>query len=200
MKLSWKMIGALCGVIGPLLFVIITAVAMVVRPTGYNFFLEPFSALGLTVTNGFPSMLNYYLFVAACTIVAVCMIPFWFALRSLFTETTFVRVTGWIGTIIGLASVPFLSGLAILAADAFHFEHGLVTTIFFLLISSAVIIYSIAISVDNDYTWLYAIPGIVIGVICCIYVLAPSTPPFDALGSAAMQKVVVYGLVSFSSY
>ncbi|MFX1475420.1 MAG: hypothetical protein ACFFCO_08095 [Promethearchaeota archaeon] len=199
MKLSWKMIGALCGILGPLLFVIITVVAMIVRPVPYIFWENSFSSLGLMVTETIPSMLNYYLFVAACTSAAVCTVPFWFAIRTLFTETSFVRITSWLGTILGLIAVPCLSGLSIISGD-FGTPHTLFTISFFLLISTAIVIYSAAIAVDNDYHWSYAIPGLIIGIICYAYALGLFVPGLEFIGSAAVQKVAVYGLVIWSAF
>lgn len=199
MPFSWKKLGAICGILGGILFVVITFIAMLTYPGGYNFLLNTFSALGLTEINGQPSLLNYYLFVAACSSAAICLVVFLLAIRTLFTETTRLVVISWIGTILGIVSTPNLAALAIFAGNVFPSQHSLTTQLFFLLISSAVVVYSIGILLNKDYENLYALIGIIIAVICYVY-LAGIIIHDPLIGSAAMQKVAVYGLVLWSAF
>ena len=78
MTKSWKRIGAYLGILTGTLWVVFTTIAMLTFPGGYLFFDYPISALGLTVINSTPSMLNYFLFVTACTGAAVCLVPLHF--------------------------------------------------------------------------------------------------------------------------
>jgi hypothetical membrane protein len=198
--MSWKRIAAYLAIIGPIQFVIITAILMAIYPfPGYNFLLNTFSSLGLTVTNGVPTPHHHILFSITCTFAAIIIIPFFLALRTLFTKTTPLLIISWIGTIIGLAALPFLSALAIFAGDAFPSQHSIATQAFFLLIAIAILIYSVAMLLNNEYSNLFGLIGIIIGSLAFVYFIGilASVP---GISSAAMQKVAVYGLVLWSAF
>lgn len=166
---------------------------------GYNFFLNSFSSLGLTVTNGVPTPHHNILFAITCTFVAIASILFLLALRPLFTKTTLLLIISWIGTILGIASMPFLSALSIFANDAFPSYHGIATQVFFLLIAIAILIYSAAILLNSEYSNLYGLIGIIIGVLAFVYFVG-LIAHVPIISSAAMQKVAVYGLVLWSAF
>jgi hypothetical protein len=199
MELDWKKLGAYCGILGGIVFIIITAIVMVIYPGGYNFFLNTFSSTGLSFTNGVPTPHHWFLFAFACTFVAVCSIIFFFALRTLFTEPNYLFYLAWIGTRIGILAAIFLSALAIFAADVFPTEHGITTLSFFLLISIAIVIYSIAIFLNKDYENLYGLIGFIIAILSFTY-FAGILAHIPIIDSAAMQKVAVYGLILWSVF
>lgn len=105
-----------------------------------------------------------------------------------------MRALGWLGTVLGLIAGPLLAGVGIFAGDVFPAQHGFSTIYFFLLFSSAIIIYSIAILINKDYENVYALIGIIVAIICYTYVLVPG------FGTAAMQKLAVYALVLYSAF
>jgi hypothetical protein len=199
MNFDWKKLGAYCGIFGGIVFIIITAVIMVIYPGGYNFVLNTFSSLGLSVTNSVPTPHHWFLFAFACTFVAVCSILFFFTIRTLFTEPKYLFYLAWVGTILGILAAFFLSGLAIFAGDVFPSEHGRATLAFFLLISIAIVIYTIGIFLNKDYENLYGLIGIIIAILSFTYFIGMfiSEP---TIGSAAMQKVAVYGLILWSVF
>jgi hypothetical protein len=197
---SWKKIGAYLGIIGGLIFVIVTIIAMFTYPGGYSFLDNYFSELGLTETNGQPSMLNYALFSIACTSVAICLIPFMLTIRTEFQETTTLKVLSGVGTILGIASAPNLSALALFAADIYPTEHGTFTLLFFLLITLGIFAYSIAILLNTSYLNLYALFGFIAVIICFLLIGAFFSPIFAFFGSALWQKVSVYALVLWSVF
>ena len=197
---SWKRISAFLGIIGAFAFVIITFIAMLTYPGGYSFLDDYVSELGLTVTNGQPSMLNYALFSIACTSVAICIIPFLLAMRTEFTETTTLKILSWFGTISGIAAAPNLSALALFAADIYPTEHGLTTLLFFLLITVGILIYSITIVLNANYPRLYAMIGFIVVIICFLHIGAFFSRVFAVFGSAVWQKVSVYALVLWSAF
>lgn len=200
MALSWKRFSALLGILGGIIFIIVTFVAMLTYPRGYSFFDNYFSELGLTITNGTPSMLNYVLFIIACSSPALCLIPFLFAMQTVFTETKLLSILSWIGTILGIASAPNLAFLAIFAADVQMALHGLTTLLFFILITLGILVYSIAILLNKEYPNLYAIIGLVVVIICFLLIGAAFIPVFDFFGSALWQKVSVYALILWSAF
>ncbi len=199
MAISWKRLGAYLGIFGGIQFIIITAIIMLIYPGGYNFFLNSFSSLGLSVTNMVPTPHHWFLFAFTCTLVAVCSIVFWLAIRKVFTETSRLFYLSWIGTLLGFLAAIFLSALAIFAGDVFPDYHRYTTYAFFFFISSAIIVYTIAIFLNKDYENLYAIIGIIIAIIAYIYLIGIiiSNP---VIGSNAMQKLAVYCLIIWSAF
>lgn len=199
MTISWKRLGAYLGIFGGIQFIIITAIIMVIYPGGYNFFLNSFSQLGQAVTNSVPTPQNWFLFAFASTLVAACSIPFWLAIRTIFTSTKRLLYIGWLGTILGFLAAIFVSSLAIFAMDVFPSLHGYSTYAFFFFISSAIIVYTIAILLNKDYENLYAIIGIIVAILAYTYLIGMifNVPYIE---SAAMQKVAVYGLILWSAF
>ncbi len=192
MMYSWKRIGALCGILGGILFVIITFLIMLIYPGGYSFLGNYFSELGLTVTNGQPSMADYYLFSIACTSAAVCIVLFMLSMRTVFVETPLLKYLSWLGTMLGIVAAPFLSSLALFAGNVFPYQHGWSTILFFVLYSIAIVVYSIAILFNKSYNRLYSLVGFIVAAICLLYIFW--------LGSAWMQKLAVYALVLWSAF
>ena len=197
---SWKRIGAYLGILGGIIFVVTTIIAMLTYPGGYSFLENSFSALGQTVINSIPSMLNYYLFVIACTGAAICLALFVFAMRTVFTETTGMKVLSWLGTILGLASAPNLSALAIFAGNVFPEIHGNTTRLFFILIMLGILCYSIAIVMNSEYENIYALIGFIVVIVCVLHIAAMFGVMSTLFGTALWQKVAVYGLVLWSVF
>ncbi|TFH07226.1 MAG: hypothetical protein E4H14_08980 [Candidatus Thorarchaeota archaeon] len=197
---SWKRISAYLGIIGGIIFIVVTFIAMLTYPGGYSFIDYPFSALGLTVINSTPSMLNYFLFVIACTSAAVCLVPFFLAIRTVFTNTTLLKGLSLVGTILGLAAAPNLSALSLFAGNVFPTEHGLTTLSFFLLITLGILFYSVATTLNNEYNNLYAVIGFIVVIICFLYIGAFFSPIFASFGTALWQKISVYALIIWSAF
>ncbi|MFX0107986.1 MAG: hypothetical protein ACFE7R_06870 [Candidatus Hodarchaeota archaeon] len=192
--MNWKRIGSWCGILAGIQFVIITFIIMIPYPGGYSFLENSFSSLGLSITNGVPTPLNWFMFATATTLAGGLSIPFWLSIRTLFEETTSLKALSWIGTILGVIAGPLLAGVGIFAGDVYPDQHGFSTIYFFLLFSSAIIIYSIAILLNKDYENAYALIGVIVAIICYTYVLVPG------FGNAAMQKLAVYSLVLYSVF
>ena len=200
MNLSWKRLSAFLGILGGAIFIIVTFIAMLTYPGGYSFLGNYFSELGLTVTNGTPSLLNYALFVIACSSAALCLIPFLLAMQTAFTDTKLLNILSWIGTILGMAASPNLMFLSIFAADVQGALHGLTTLLFFILITLGILVYSITILLNKKYPDLYAIIGFIAVVICFLLIGAFFIPGFSFFGSALWQKVSVYSLILWSAF
>ncbi len=199
MAISWKRLGAYLSIFGGIQFIIITAIIMLIYPGGYNFFFNSFSQLGQAVTNSVPTPQNWFLFAFTCTLVAACSIPFWLAIRMVFTGSSRIFYLSWIGTILGFLAAVFVSSLAIFAMDVFPSLHGYSTYAFFFFISSAIIVYTIAILLNKDYENLYAIIGIIVAILAYTYLIGMifNVPIIEG---AAMQKVAVYGLILWSAF
>ncbi|MFW9768433.1 MAG: hypothetical protein ACFFF9_01060 [Candidatus Thorarchaeota archaeon] len=200
MSPSWKRIGAYLGILSGIIFVVATLIAMLIYPGGYNFFLDSFSRLGHTIINSTPSMLNYFLFVTACTGAAVCLVPFLFSMRTLFTETTGLKVLSGLGTILGLCAAPNLSALAIFAGNEAPEIHGNTTRLFFILIMAGILCYSIAIVMKREYNNIYAGIGFIVVVICILHIFGMFGVMSEYFGTALWQKIAVYSLVLWSVF
>ena len=188
------------GILTGVIFVVVTFIAMLTFPGGYSFLEYPFSALGLTVINSTPSMLNYFLFVTACTGAAVCLVPFIFTMRTLFTETTSLKVESGLGTIFTLAAAPNLSALAIFAGDVFPVEHGWTTIYFFILIMLGILFFSIAIVINREYKNLYGFVGFIVVLIAVLHIVGMFGFVSTYFATALWQKVTVYALVLWSVF
>lgn len=187
---SLKWTGALCGVLGGVLFVVITVLNMLVYPGGYVFLEDYFSELGLMMVDGQSNTLGYILFSLACTSTAVCIVLFCLSMRTLFTETRLQRFISWMATAAGIASAPFLSALALFAADVFLLQHAVFTIIFFALYSAAIVLYSVTILFNNRYNRLYSVFGFVVACIALLHI--------SWIHTAAMQKLAVYTMILWS--
>ena len=199
MNLNWKRIGAYAGILAGIQVIIITSILMVIYPGGYNFFLNTFSDLGYSVINMVPTPHRHLLFSITLTLAAGLSVLFWLAVRTLFTETTILKILGVLGTILGFVAAPFLSALAIFANDVFPTQHGLSTILFFFLFSSAILVYSIAILLNKDYENLYALIGVIVVIISYVYVIG-MVANIPVLGDAAMQKLTIYALILYSAF
>ncbi|MGY5876406.1 MAG: hypothetical protein RTU30_11725 [Candidatus Thorarchaeota archaeon] len=191
---NWKRLGAWCGVIAGIQFIIITFALMIPYPEGYSFLEDSFSSLGLSVTRGYPTPWNWFFFATATTLAGSLSIPFWLSIRTLFSDTTPEKVLSGLGTVVGIIAGPCLAGVGIFAGDLYGAQHGWSTILFFLLFSSAIIIYSIAILINKGYEPVYALIGIIVAVICYSYILVPG------FGNAAMQKLAVYSMILYSVF
>jgi len=190
--MNWKRLGAWCGILAGVSFVILTFILMAMYPGGYDFFANYFSQLGLSVINGVDTPLNWFLFAVATTLSGMLSIPFWFAIRTVFTETTPLRVISGIGTILGIVAGPCLAGVGIFAGDLYGYQHGMSTILFFLLFAIAIAVYSIGILLNPNYENGYALVGIVVCIICIVHIFFG--------GGAPMQKLAVYSIVLYSVF
>lgn len=172
---------------------------MAIYPGGYNFFLNSFSQLGQAVTNSVSTPQNWFLFAFTCTLVGACSILFMLAIRTLFTGNQRLFYLSWLGTILGFLAAVFVSALAIFAMDVFSTLHGYSTYAFFFFISSAIIVYTIAIFLNEHYENLYALIGIIVAILAYTYLIGMlfNIPYIE---SAAMQKVAVYSLILWSAF
>jgi hypothetical membrane protein len=190
MNLALRRVGAYSGILGGILYVVISTVNMLVYPGGYSFFENYFSELGLTMVGSLPNLHGWILFSAACTSAAVCIVPFCLAMREEFAISPGLKLAGTISSLLGILAAPFLSALAIFAADIYLLQHGISTLLFFLLYASSIIIYSIATLFNKEYNNLYSLAGFIVAAAALIHILFVHT--------ALMQKIAVYSLVLWS--
>ena len=187
-----KSIGRLACVVtvfGVLQFFLLTFLAALFYPGGYDYFGYYFSDLGaVAARNGEPNIISRALFSVALTIVALALIPFWLVIRRLFTESTVERVFGAVGSASGLISSPFIVGVALFPIDTQLDTHILVTLTFFSLFVLASLLYSIAITLNKSYSNYSGLAGVVLFAVSLVILMDPL-----ASHVAFMQTIVTYG-------
>ena len=188
----WKQLGAWSGIFAGIQFVIMTFGIMLFYPEGYDFLNNSFSSLGLTMTNGYATPINHAIFAITCSLAGGASVPFWIAIRTVFTESTPQKVISWIGTILGLAAAPFLAALALFAGDVYPAQHGWSTILFFILFALAITVYSFGILLNKEYDNKYALVGFVVALIDIVHIFF--------IGTAWMQKIAVYSMVLYSAF
>ncbi len=96
---------SLVTVIGIVQFLVLTYVAAVIYPGGYDYFGYYFSDLGaVTARNGDPNALSSALFSVSLSGVALALIPFWISVRNLSGGSKLSRVLTRVGSISGSLS------------------------------------------------------------------------------------------------
>ncbi len=193
---SWQRMSCIIAVFGGLQFIIITFVAMFFYPDGYSFTEDYFSNLGTTVNmnTGSTNTISSALFIIACVVAGVSLIPFWVIIMNTFKETNLMRYLSIFGSIIGIISSPLLMGIGLFPADTNRFEHTFSARYFFLLFSAAILIYSIAILLKEDYHNTYAFVGFAFSILIVLYIFR-----FFAIINPLMQKIIVYGFIIWSA-
>lgn len=187
---SWKQIGCIIAVIGALQFIIMSSLAMIFYPGGYSFFNDYLSHLGQTEVDGEPNTISFWLWIFATNVAGLTLIPIWFVIKTLFTKKRTETILSMFGTVLGVISGPFLMAIGVFPADTRPDEHGIVTTIFFLLFAMAIAIYSIAILYNADYPNPYAYVGVIFSIVIVLFIGGLFAPI-----NVAMQKIIVYGFV-----
>ena len=170
-------------------FIVLTYVAAVYYPGGYDYFGYYFSDLGaVTARNGDPNALSSSLFSISLTLVALSLIPFWTSVRALSGETKVAKVLSVVGSASGLVSTPFIFGVALYPMDTQLNAHILTTMLFFTFFMAGMASYSLMFLVSSAHPGSHGLVGLLL--------LSLSIPVFvDPLASyvAFLQKVLAYG-------
>ncbi len=204
---GWKRKGVFFTLIGGIQFIFITIIAMFFYPRPYNFVLDHFSSLGFLDANfssyytGLPYLANpisSVMFIITILLVSVTIIPLWLVLPFVYNERTSTKIMSWGGSFFGLASVPFLMLVAI-PADVEIILHTIGALGFFLLFAIAIIIYTVALFLNDKYNNKLAIIGFIAMFIGFSYAIIGNfydfLPPIFAYSNAFHQKLAVYSFI-----
>ena len=176
-------------IFGVLQFILLTYVAGLFYPGGYDYFGYYFSDLGaVTARNGESNNISSKIFSITLTVTALSFIPFWIITRSLFTESRTLKILSTIGSALGLASTPFIIGVGLFPLDTRGETHLMVTLTFFTLFTLATLLYSIAIILDKRYPSSLGIIGLILFGLSIIVYLNPL-----ATYVAFLQNILAYG-------
>ena len=188
---SFGRLACLSSVFSVFQFLLITFIAAIFYPGGYDYFGYYFSDLGTVVArNGASNSFSSTLFIIALTLIGIFMIPTWLILPSLFKESSYQKITSFLGSGFGLLVSPLLIGVAIFPMDTELDLHMFFARYMFLAFGTAILIYSIAILLNENYANYYAIFGLAIFILVLIYVFGN----LDTIGPF-VQKVIVYSYI-----
>ncbi len=192
---SFGRLACLSTVFGSVQFLLLTTIAALFYPGGYDYLGYYFSDLGaVTARNGASNTFSSTLFFIALTVTGIFMIPTWLILPSLFKGSVYEKITSYLGTGFGLLATPLIIGIAIFPMDTESDLHGFYAQYFFLAFGFAILIYSIAILLNKDYSNFYSIFGLAIFVLVLIYVFVY----FGDLRTF-LQKVIVYSYIIWAA-
>jgi len=204
---GWKRKGIFITLICGIQFIFVTIIAMFFYPRPYNFIMDHFSTLGLLDGNasfGGPALpflanpISSVMFMITVIVTAVAIIPFWIVMPFVNEERKSTKLMSWGGSIIGLASVPFLMMVAI-PADVELFLHAIGALGFFALFAVAIIFYTVALFFNEKYDNRLAIIGLIAIFIGFSYAIIGNfysfLPPVFAYSNAFHQKIAVYSFI-----
>jgi len=164
---EWKQKAFLFDILGCIVYVILIFLAMVFYPggtptnpntTGYTFWENWLSDLGLIESHsGENNIVSMVLFTAALTFWGLSVIPFFLALRLLFTESKLEKILSTIGSILGVIAGIGLIGIAYTPADILGLLHITFVYIAYLSLFILGVIYSITLFKSKILAKQYAI-------------------------------------------
>ena len=184
-----KRLLCLVTVFGVSQFILLTFIAGLFYPGGYDYFGYYFSDLGAVVArNGEANRISSMIFSFTLMVTALSFIPFWIIIRSLFTGSGAERLLSNLGSVLGLFSSPFIIAIGLFPIDTNLETHFIVTLAFFGLFTVASLLYSVAILVNRGYPNVLGFIGLLLfGVSMFVYL--------NHLASyvAFLQNVLAYG-------
>ncbi|MCK5643560.1 MAG: hypothetical protein KAJ19_22365 [Gammaproteobacteria bacterium] len=186
---SLEQLLCLVSIFGVLQFILLTFVAGIFYPGGYDYGGYYFSDLGAVMArNGDANLISSKIFTVTLTVVALTFVPFWVIIRSLFTESRVERVLSNVGSALGLLSSPFIVGVGMYPIDTKLETHFIVTLTFFSLFTVATLLYSIAIILNQKHPNHLGITGLILFGLSILVYLNPLAPYV-----AFLQNVLAYG-------
>ncbi len=192
---DWKKKVSVITVVGTSQFLLLTILAMIFYPGGYSFWEYHFSDLGREVAiSGTKNGFSRVLWTTTVLITSICLIFFFLMMITLFRENTFERVLSYIGSFLGVISMPLLAGVGLYPTDTYGSEHDFSQMYFFLFFSLSIMTYSVAIILKKNYFFGYGVFGFVLASIAITYAM---TDLFDPI-STVTQKLIIYSYISWA--
>ena len=191
---------------GCVLFVLLTAVAMLFYPggtasdpttRGYSFFMNFFSDLGRTqARNGQPNPVAAPLFFSALTLAGAALIAFFIAFAQFFTRAGLERALARIGSLAGILAGIYFIGVALTPANLNSPRHDQFVYGAFEAFTVATIFYFAAMARTQNYPKRFAVVFGVFALLLLLYLgLLFFGPNLDSsegvLIQATGQKIIV---------
>jgi hypothetical protein len=207
---DWRQRVFVLGMVASVQFIVLTIIAMFLYPggthadhstTGYSFWSNFFSDLGMTSTFlGDPKAASFVLFTIALSLAGIALCLFFVAVPHLFAKTRAMKRLSVLGSIVGVVSGVSYVGIAFSPSDRYLSLHlGFVEVAFasFLLV---VVVYSIAIFLNKEYSNAYAFTymgfALILGVYLWLLFAGPNIDTAQGVRiQATGQKIVVYAMI-----
>jgi hypothetical protein len=164
---DWKQKVFLFEILGCIIYVVLIFLAMLFYPggtptnpdtQGYSFWENWLSDLGLIKSHsGENNIVSMIFFTIALTIWGLSLIPFFLALRTLFTEKQIEKILSTIGSFLGIIAAIGLIGIAYTPADILGLLHIIFVYIAYLSLFILGVLYSITLFRSKILPRQYAI-------------------------------------------
>ena len=203
-RIEWL---SLISLFGSLQFIIITFIAMPFYPggtyidsnvSGYSFFFNYFSDLGMTVSYSHENnLISFVLFSITLSIFALSYLLFFINAVFIFKENKLEKILSVFGLIFaGLSAISSI-GAAFTPLDLYFDEHNLFAGGVFLWALFPFITYSIVIYLNKKYSKKFSIPFIIvvillIGIIIANFLGPSNQTPEGLLLQVTLQKIILY--------
>jgi len=179
--------------LGVIQFIILTLLAVIFYPGGFDFYSQYFSELGATMArNGELNSISSSLFLVANFVIGLTLIPFWLEIPSILGDKRGLKVARKLGSVLGLMSSPFIIGAACYPIDTQLKMHYQMFMVFFPLFNVASLIYSITLILIRKSKEKYGILGLLLFTISIFVMLNPLASYVSFL-----QKILLYGYFSW---
>jgi hypothetical protein len=193
-----------------ILFLVLTSVAMLfyaggtitdATTSGYSFFHNFFSELGLTKTHaGQPNTISAVLFVTALTLAGAGVIGFFIAFPQFFMQSSAEKWLSGMGSLSGIMTGIGFIGVAVTPVDLHQEIHLFFVFWAFRTFPLAVFCYAIAILLGRQYPKRFALVFIAFGILLTLYLLflekGPDIhTPEGMIIQAVGQKIIVYASI-----
>jgi hypothetical protein len=184
MKNSIRKIAIWGAIISPILFVILTTLAMIFYPggyyigsfiipsQGYRFSLNVLSDLGMVIAiNGEPNTISLILWGIALTLVGLTFMFYIITIPSYFPKSSTQRIFAIIGSGFGIISALGFIGVAFTPWDILLDLHVIAVFVAFPVSLGYSIFYALAIFVDKSYPKIWGVVFVVFTLAMASYVL-----------------------------
>lgn len=190
-------------------FVVLTLLAMLFYPggtaidpatSGYSFFHNFFSELGLTETyGGQPNTLSAILFVVAMTLAGGGLALFFVAFPQFFARSLTGRLFSGLGSLCGVLSGLCFIGVALTPANLFLEAHVWFVLWAFRLFALAVIPYIAAIFGERGYPNRYALVFVGFAALLIGYLALMTRGPSPDTAEGRLIQVIGQKVIGYAS-
>jgi len=191
-------------------FVVLTVAAMFLYAggtgtdpdsTGYSFFRNFFSSLGLTVApNGEPNWASAVLFFIALSLAGLGLVVYFLFAPQFFWHRNHLKVLSILGSIGGVFSGLCFVGVAFTPANLFGEQHGWFVINAFRTFLFVAILYVAAIFLNrqypNRYGWLYVAFAVLLAGYVWLLISGPRAETAQGeLIQVTGQKIIAYASI-----
>ena len=200
---AFKIVAVIC-----VLFVVLTAAAMLIYPggtntdkttVGYSFLGNFFSDLGLTIAhNGQTNSMASLMFLVALGSAGGALILFFVAFLQFFVGGA-RRALSVLGTLFGIIAGACFIGVALTPANLFGEAHGNFVRGAFFTFLIAVVFYLLAIVITPAYPRRYAVVFSVFAVLLGLYLILIFAGPDADSAQGLIIQVVGQKVIAYAS-